>query len=151
MVKTQSNSRKKTLKNTTSLARTFYRNCLCDCSGNVHESSIIKYSVPQKGEKLQKTHNSVSSSKEFYDDDLQDLMQMLSSKNGAGAKVDVDAEGNLVWKKPRVLDSSYSMGVGRIGRIDENESCSFNEMDAHKKMIRRSYSLDAKKIPIYQK
>lgn len=100
-------------------ARDIYAKALCDCGD---PRSVVNCTAPQTTRK----HN-VGPSKEIDGEDLRDLMQLLSMGKGGGAKVDVDSEGNIVWRKP--AESSYGGGVGRIGRIDEEKPCCFNEGD----------------------
>lgn len=109
-------------------ARDFYTNTLCDCGGGIDRRSVINCTVPQTNRKY-----NVGSSKEIDDEDLQGLMRILSMRKGGAATVDVDSEGNLVWRKPAVAETSYGGGVGRIGRIDEDKPCSFNEVDVNNK------------------
>ncbi|KAG8368495.1 hypothetical protein BUALT_Bualt15G0051600 [Buddleja alternifolia] len=111
--------------------RDFYKNTLCDCN----QGSVINCTVTSQKTQLSKKDD-VGSSKEIDDEDLRDLMRLLSSRKGGGAKVDVDSEGNLVWRKPSreaVVEGSYSGGVGKMGRIDEDKPCVFNEVDLNTK------------------
>lgn len=73
----------------------------------------------------------VGSVKEIDKEDLQGLMRILSIRKGGGAAVDVDSEGNLVWRK-QAAETSYGDGVGKIGRIDEDKPCCFSEVDVNK-------------------
>lgn len=107
-------------------ARGIYAEALCNCGDR---RSVVNCTVPQTNRKY-----NVGQSKEIDGEDLRDLMQLLSMGKGGGAKVDVDSEGNIVWRKTAAAESSYGGGVGRIGRIDEDKLCCFNEGDAFKKI-----------------
>lgn len=98
-------------------ARNIYGKALCNCGGDV-----VNCTVPQ----------TTGESKEMSED-IRDLMQLLSmGGKGGGARVDVDSEGNIVWRKA-AAESSYGGGVGRIGRIDEEKPCCFSEGDVFSK------------------
>ncbi|KAK4437972.1 hypothetical protein Salat_0131300 [Sesamum alatum] len=117
-------------------ARDFYSNTMCHCGGGVDRRSVVNCTVPRTNQ-LPKRYN-VGSSKESDNKDLQGLMRLLATGKGGGAKVDVDSEGNLVWRIPAaaegVAGTSYGGGVGRIGRIDEDKPCCFMEVDVNKKL-----------------
>ncbi|KAL8554742.1 hypothetical protein ACS0TY_002802 [Phlomoides rotata] len=114
-------------------ARSFYINTLCGC----RDGGVINSTVPQSTRMYD-----VGSVKEIDDEDLQGLMRILSMSKGGGATVDVDSEGNLVWRKP-AAETSYGEGVGRIGRIDEDKPCCFSEVDVNKF---RYFAINSKRI-----
>ncbi|KAL9174329.1 hypothetical protein ABFS82_02G045700 [Erythranthe guttata] len=117
-------------------AKHLYSKTLCHCDqGN----GVVECTVP-------KNDNTIISSLKNIDNggaDIQDLMPMISMRKGGGggARVDVDSEGNLVWRKPVAV--SYGTGVGRIGRIDEEKPCCFSEADVHKLWNSRSVNSNA--------
>ncbi|CAI9781832.1 unnamed protein product [Fraxinus pennsylvanica] len=81
----------------------------------------------------------VNLSKESDNRDIMELIRQASARKGGGVRVDVDSNGNLVLKKPpvEVAERSYSIGVGRIGRIDEEVPCDFRESDVNKYLYRK--------------
>lgn len=104
-------------------ARGIYADALCNCGDR---RSVVDCTVPRTDRK----NYNVGPSKDIDGEDLRGLMQLLSMRKGGGAVVDVDSEGNIVWRKPAAAaaeESSYGRGVGRIGRIDEDKLCCFNE------------------------
>ncbi|KAL1534500.1 hypothetical protein AAHA92_30673 [Salvia divinorum] len=108
-------------------ARKIYGKALCNCGGDGR--GVVNCTVPQTDRK-----RSAGESKEIIGgEDIRDLMQLLSmGGRGGGATVDVDSEGNIVWRKA-AAGSSYGGGVGRIGRIDEEKPCCFSEGDVFNK------------------
>ncbi|KAL7156967.1 hypothetical protein ABFS83_02G045100 [Erythranthe nasuta] len=121
-------------------AKHFYSKSLCHCD---QSNSVVECTVLQKNQ-LPKNDNTIISSSKNIDNggaDIQDLMRLISMRKGGsgGARVDVDSEGNLVWRKPvAAVGLSYGGGVGRIGRIDEDKPCCFSEADVHKLWNSRS-------------
>ncbi|KAG6384452.1 hypothetical protein SASPL_155729 [Salvia splendens] len=102
-----------------------YGKALCNCSGDGR--SVVNCTVPQTTQESKEIN--------IGGEDIRDLMQLLSmggGGGGGGARVDVDSEGNIVWRKA-AAESSYGGGVGRIGRIDEEKPCCFSEGDVFTK------------------
>lgn len=117
------------------VARKTYPKTLCNCG----RGSVVEYAVPRATKVAQ--NDSVRSSKEIDSkaSDLQDLLRLITDRRGGGgAKVDVDPQGNLVWRKASAEGVSYGGGVGRIGRIDEDKPCCFSEADVQKPWYSRS-------------
>ncbi|CAA2990402.1 Hypothetical predicted protein [Olea europaea subsp. europaea] len=83
--------------------------------------------------------------KESDDGDIMELIRQAAARKGSGIRVDVDSKGNLVLKKQPVeaAERSYRIGVGRIGRIDEEVSCDFIESDVNNYLYRKcpSYAI----------
>ncbi|KAH6773147.1 hypothetical protein C2S51_011551 [Perilla frutescens var. frutescens] len=115
-------------------ARDIYGKALCNCD---RRRSVVNCTVPQTTRKY-----NVGPSKEIDGEDLRGLMHLLSMGKGGGAKVDVDSEGNIVWRKPAAAESSYGGGVGKIGRIDEDKPCCFKDVDVFNKLYSRSGSIN---------
>ncbi|KAL7119142.1 hypothetical protein ACP275_02G044900 [Erythranthe tilingii] len=123
-------------------AKHIYSKTLCHCD---QRNSVVECTVLQKNPLPENDNKIISSSKNIDNGgaDIQDLMRMISMRKGGGggggARVDVDSEGNLVWRKPAAaVGLSYGAGVGRIGRIDEEKPCCFSEADVHKLWNSRS-------------
>ncbi|KAL0365311.1 UNVERIFIED_CONTAM: Serine carboxypeptidase-like 18 [Sesamum angustifolium] len=151
MVKTKNDNQKKLSQCSTNApigiltrARDFYSNTMCHCGGGGDRSSVVNCTVPRT--------NHVGSLKleNGINEDLQGLMRLLATRQGGGAKVDVDSEGNLVWRIPAapegVVGTSYGGGVGKIGRIDEDKPCCFMEVDVNKLTYSSSTSGNNNKI-----
>ncbi|CAI9769170.1 unnamed protein product [Fraxinus pennsylvanica] len=105
-----------------------------ECAGRIDQGSIISSTAPQAFQ-LPKNFN-LRSSKRSKNDDSRGLTRLASSRPGSGAKINaVDSEGNIASTKPAVkaaVGMSYSVGIGRIGRIDEDRPCEFKEIDVDK-------------------
>ncbi|KAL0384304.1 UNVERIFIED_CONTAM: Serine carboxypeptidase-like 18 [Sesamum radiatum] len=153
MVKTKNDNQKKVSQCSTNApiriltrARDFYSNTMCHCAGGVDRRSVVDCTVPRTNQ----LPNVGSSKLESGHEDLQGLMRLLAStRKGGGAKVDVDSEGNLVWRIPAaegVVATSYGGGVGKIGRIDEDKPCCFMEVDVNKLIYSSSRSGNNNKI-----
>lgn len=106
-------------------ARDIYGKAVCGCGGGTDRRSIVvDCTVPRKHE--------------IDGEDLRGLMHLLSMGKGGGAAVDVDSEGNIVWRKPAAAETSYGGGVGRIGRIDEEKPCCFKQVDVFNNFYSRT-------------
>lgn len=107
---------------------------MCNCS-RLDNGGIINCTIPQ-------TSPRTKSEAHVHDDqDLQELIRLaLSSKKGGGMRVEVDSEGNLVWENTEADGRSYGAGVGRMGRIDEDRTCEFKEIDVNKILYTRRLS-----------
>ncbi|KAL0334949.1 UNVERIFIED_CONTAM: Serine carboxypeptidase-like 1 [Sesamum radiatum] len=151
MVKTKNDNQKKLSQCSTNApigiltrARDFYSNTMCHCGGGGDRRSVVNCTVPRtKHVGSLKLENGIN-------EDLQGLMRLLATRKGVGAKVDVDSEGNLVWRIPAaaegVVGTSYGGGVGKIGRIDEDKPCCFMEVDVNKLTYSSSTSGNNNKI-----
>ncbi|KZV38836.1 hypothetical protein F511_32403 [Dorcoceras hygrometricum] len=115
-------------------AKHFYMDTMCNCS-RLENGGIINCTIPQTAPITRpKSHGPDGQ-------DLQELMRLaVSSKKGGGTMVEVDSEGNLVCKKSGADGRSYGAGVGRMGRIDEERTCDFKEIDVTKIWYTRSFS-----------
>ncbi|KAL0356913.1 UNVERIFIED_CONTAM: Serine carboxypeptidase-like 18, partial [Sesamum calycinum] len=151
MVKTKNDNQKKLSQCSTNApigiltrARDFYSNTMCHCGGGGDRRSVVNCTVPRT------KHVGSSKLENGINEDLQGLMRLLATRKGVGAKVDVDSEGNLVWRIPAaaegVVGTSYGGGVGKIGRIDEDKPCCFMEVDVNKLTYSSSTSGNNNKI-----
>ncbi|KAL2537227.1 uncharacterized protein Fot_18618 [Forsythia ovata] len=116
-------------------AREFYMNTMFDCAKRIDQTCVVQ---PQ----LHRDLSGVGLFKEGDNGDVMEIIRRASARNGGGVRVDVDGKGNLLLKPPSVeaAERSYSVGVGRIGRIDEEAPCDFKESDVNKYLYRRCAS-----------
>ncbi|KAL8097291.1 hypothetical protein AgCh_030428 [Apium graveolens] len=127
--------------------RDFYTNTLCDCGRIGHVGQMASYvTLPHQ---LSHTEFSRSSSsfKESKDiEDLRELIRVMTLKNTAknGMKNTNDRRKLKASVENGRSGRSYSIGVGRIGTIDEDSACDFVEVvDVNKTTYPRcrSYAL----------
>ncbi|KAL2254570.1 UNVERIFIED_CONTAM: hypothetical protein Sindi_0251700 [Sesamum indicum] len=145
MVKTKNDNQKKLSPRSSNApiriltrAREFYSNTMCHCVGGVDRRSVVNCTVPRTNQLPNVAPSKLESG--INEEDLQGLMRLLATRKGGGAKVDVDSEGNLVWRIPGAAEgTSYGSGVGKIGRIDEDKPCCFMEVDVNR--LRHSSSI----------
>lgn len=110
--------------------REFYTNSLCDCERIGHLGEVASYvTLPHPMSHSQFSRSS-SSFKEGKDiEDLRELIRVMTLKNIVKNRTNTDDRRML---KAIVDDGkggrSYSVGVGRIGRIDEDVPCDFVEV-----------------------
>ncbi|XP_034682187.1 uncharacterized protein LOC117911872 [Vitis riparia] len=98
----------------------FYMRSMMDCSGGVGYGGLVGCPA------LQVSHLpnsfSVSSSKRRDEElRLRELMGRVSKRSG-GSRVEMERRKGVGMR-------SYSIGIGRIGRIDEEKPCEFVEDD----------------------
>lgn len=97
-------------------ARDFYVKSMMDFDGKFSHNNIVALAGPQAptnfGETLIKKRN---------DENLKDLHRSNTMKNNIGY-----SRATLNDQRERVF-RSYSVGLGRIGRINEEEPCEFRE------------------------
>ncbi|KAK1359066.1 hypothetical protein POM88_043540 [Heracleum sosnowskyi] len=127
--------------------REFYTNTLCDCGRLGHVGQVASYvTLPHQLSHSQFSRSS-SSFKESKDiEDLRELIRVMTLKNST-AKNRTESDDRRKLKA--TVDNgrsgrSYSVGVGRIGRIDEDAPCDFVEVvDINKSTYPRcrSYAL----------
>ncbi|KAK2976938.1 hypothetical protein RJ640_018621 [Escallonia rubra] len=111
-----------------------------DCSGRIGEGSVVGgCALPQM--------TRLCSFKQMDDEDLRALIRVVSTRN-LRSKVERDLGRQVEWQKPatgaRVVGRSYSVGVGKIGRIDEDLPCDFVEVEGNKNIVYprcRSYAV----------
>lgn len=126
--------------------REFYTNTLCDCGRIGHVGQVASYvTLPHQLSHSQLSRSS-SSFKESKDiDDLRELIRVMSLKNTVKTRTNTDDRKKLkaIVENGR-SGRSYSVGIGRIGRIDEDAPCDFVEIvDVNKRTYPRcrSYAL----------
>ncbi|KAL2513554.1 uncharacterized protein Fot_27525 [Forsythia ovata] len=118
--------------------RDFYTKSILECDGRIDQGSIICCTGPQvfqlpKNFSLRSTKGSNK------------LIRLAFARHG-GTKINaVDSEGNLASKKPTVVAvavavRSYSVEVGRLGRIDEDKPCEFKEVDVDEFLYPRTHN-----------
>lgn len=126
--------------------REFYTNTLCDCGRIGHVGQMASYvTLPH-----QLSHSSQfsrsSSFKESKDiEELRELIRVMTLKNTAKNRTNTDDRRKLKANVDNGRSGrSYSVGVGKIGRIDEDAPCDFVEVvDINKSIYPRcrSYAL----------
>ncbi|CAK9144979.1 unnamed protein product [Ilex paraguariensis] len=124
-------------------ARDLYTKSMYDCAGRINQGSVVVCTAPIMPEMLR--NSSANSSAEFNNEDLRELIRVLSTRRGGGGKVEEGDLEQLEWRQPVVVEGgggvmgrSYSVGVGKIGRIDEEKPCDFVEVDIYPR--RKSYA-----------
>ncbi|KAK3035699.1 hypothetical protein RJ639_033401 [Escallonia herrerae] len=123
-----------------SKARDFYMKTMFDCAGRIGEGSVVAgCALPQM--------TRLCSFKQMDNEDLRALIRVASTRT-LRSKVERDLGRQVEWQKPaagaRVVGRSYSVGVGKIGRIDEDLACDFVEVEGNKNVVYprcRSYAV----------
>ncbi|XP_022745071.1 uncharacterized protein LOC111295705 [Durio zibethinus] len=141
-----------------SKARDFYMKSIEDCAGRVGHGGGVVCSAPPSASRLPKSF-CVNSSKAKDDEEFTQLLRAVS-KRGIDSKV-VQKMQQSRMKKTNMGSAggilgmrSYSVGVGKIGRIDEDKPCSFeeDEIDAMADLLyrpSRSYAV-GRKVTAYR-
>lgn len=109
--------------------REFYTNTLCNCASIGHVGELASYvALPH-----QLSHSQFSRSSSFKEskdiEDLRELIKVMTMKNNMKNKTNRDDGRKLkaIAENCR-RGRSYSVGVGRIGTIDEDVACDFVEV-----------------------
>lgn len=105
-----------------SKARDFYVNRIQDCNGRIGncDGAIV---CPTAHVVHLSRNLSVNSSNPIHDEELRELLRAASRKN-----MQLNLYGQAEKTKQRGgMGRSYSVGVGKLGRIDEEEACAFEE------------------------
>lgn len=140
-------------------ARDFYMKTMFDCAGRISEGSVVVgYSAPPQVSCLPRNFSG-SSLKEGRDvEDLREFIRVMSMRNnnnnGINVMTDIGGRGDVEWRKQAVeggvgrVGRCYSVGVGRIGRIDEELPCDFEEVDVKKDVFSRckSYAITKRNV-----
>ncbi|XVF01405.1 hypothetical protein REPUB_Repub04eG0086500 [Reevesia pubescens] len=117
-----------------SKARDLYIQSIKDCAGRVNYSGGVVFTSHPAASRLPKSY-SVDSSKANDDEEFRRLLR-AASKRGIDSKVEQKLQQQQQSRmKPTTTGSaggimgmrSYSVGIGKIGRIDEDKPCSFEE------------------------
>lgn len=130
--------------------REFYTNTLCDCGRIGHVGQMASYvTLPH-----QLSHSEFSRSSSFKEskdiEELRELIRVMTLKNTTKNRTNTDHQRKL----KAIVDNgrsgrSYSVGVGKIGRIDEDAPCDFVEVvDINKSAYPRcrSYALASRRV-----
>ncbi|CAI9104245.1 OLC1v1002877C1 [Oldenlandia corymbosa var. corymbosa] len=98
-----------------------YLNSMSSCADRFGENNVLNCSIaPQMSSQLPRNF-SVSSSKDTkHEDELKDLIRTVSTKFNNESKIEIK-------NVDPVQKRSYSVGIGKIGRIDEDAACDFKE------------------------
>ena len=115
-----------------SKAKDLYIKSIEDCAGRVGYGGGVVFPTPPAASRLPKSFG-VNSSKASDDEELRKLLR-AASKRGIDRKVEQKMQPQQSRKKHANVGSggnmgmrSYSVGIGKIGRIDEDEPCTFEE------------------------
>ncbi|KAL7236394.1 hypothetical protein ACSBR1_019640 [Camellia fascicularis] len=112
----------------------FYEKTLLDCAGKTSCRSVV-CSVPQLLPHLPRNNNNnnhhVGLSNEIDNEDVRRLARVVSKRHtGREATMNIDLqqeEGEVAKGGNDGVGRSYSVGIGKIGRIDEDKPCEFEE------------------------
>ncbi|GFY89505.1 hypothetical protein Acr_06g0014450 [Actinidia rufa] len=116
-----------------SKARDLYMKRLFDCASK-HGLSGANAVCPAP---LVPRNPSVGSTNEVvHGEEVRELVRVVSKRDVAGTRVEIlKVDGLKEEGKPTVgaigVGRSYSVGIGRIGRIDEDKPCEFEEEEGH--------------------
>lgn len=103
-------------------ARDFYVDSLVNFDGKVTSANIIACPATRP-----KDFGGHVSTKMDHDRDIEELYRSIT-KNYVWRSVEIDnKQRENVDGSYRVIDRSYSIALGKIGRIDEEEQCEFEE------------------------
>lgn len=114
-----------------------YINGMFDCAGRIGDKTVVNWGIaPQMSQQLPRNF-SVSSSKDSkQEDELKELIRAVSTKlNETKVEIrtiDPQLQNQITSAKLPATAAekrSYSAGIGRIGRIDEDMPCDFKEAD----------------------
>lgn len=127
----------------------FYMNSMFHCARRIGENTVVNCGVaPQVPQQLPRNFSVSSSQDSKQEEEFRELIRAVSTKL-AEAKVEIKTVDQL--KKPSmgptnvVEKRSYSVGIGRIGRIDEEMPCDFKEADANAYPRSKSYAVTGKR------
>ncbi|KAL3538778.1 hypothetical protein ACH5RR_002144 [Cinchona calisaya] len=114
-----------------------YMNSMYGCAGRIGENTaVVSCSIAPQVYSQQLPRNfSVSSSNDSQqEEELRELIRAVSTKLGEIKTVDAQLQkprAGLAAAAASAEKRSYSVGIGRIGRIDEDMPCDFKEADAN--------------------
>ncbi|XWS63018.1 hypothetical protein CRYUN_Cryun06bG0060600 [Craigia yunnanensis] len=112
-------------------ARDLYIKSIENCAGRVGYGGGVVCPIPREASRLRKSF-SVNSSMESNDEEFKQLLR-AASKRGIDIKVEQKLQQQSRMKQSNVESGrnmgmrSYSVGIGKIGRIDEDKPCTFEE------------------------
>ncbi|KAI5576872.1 hypothetical protein BDE02_09G075000 [Populus trichocarpa] len=115
-----------------SKARYFYTKSMWNCAGKVGNGSFVGGPTPQ-AVTLPKSFSVKPDPNTYRDEVLKGILKSLAKKRDDDHQIiDSNMDGNGEVKQTTLGSSgrvgrSYSVGVGKIGRIDEDKPCSFRE------------------------
>ncbi|XP_059650057.1 uncharacterized protein LOC132295794 [Cornus florida] len=107
------------------MTRDFYTKTMFDCAGRIGEGSVVACHTAQVSHIPTKFDVYLSNVKK-EDDHVRELLRAVPNKRELDGRI---MESNVPQGQPAGMGCgrSYSVGVGRIGRIDEDKSCDFEE------------------------
>ncbi|XP_027109806.1 uncharacterized protein LOC113759218 [Coffea eugenioides] len=116
----------------------FYMNSMFDCAARIGDNTVVNCGIaPQVSQQLPRNFSVNSSKDSKQEDELRELIRAVSTKlseANAGIKtIDPQLQRPITSVKlpaKAAEKRSYSVGIGRIGRIDEDMPCDFKEADS---------------------
>ncbi|GAA0158888.1 hypothetical protein LIER_15799 [Lithospermum erythrorhizon] len=142
----RSRGSKKPKKNISRIKTPFKIRCMFDCSGDIDPNSVINCTAPKssKGVNSAKVNDESNNVQDSDPPPRESSLKELFGKNNNDhvhdkLQDDIYDEKKLVlaWK----IGRNYSMRVGKIGRIDEDQPCDFKEVDVKRYFYPRCRSL----------
>ncbi|XVF44960.1 hypothetical protein PTKIN_Ptkin02bG0165000 [Pterospermum kingtungense] len=112
-----------------SKARDLYMKSIQDCAGGIGYGGGVACPTAPEASPLPKSF-SVNSSMAGHDEELRQLVRAASKRGIDSCKVRHSMKQGNVGYGGNMGMRSYSVGVGKIGRIDEDKPCSFEEDEA---------------------
>ncbi|XP_007042679.2 PREDICTED: uncharacterized protein LOC18608112 [Theobroma cacao] len=132
-----------------SKARAFYVKNIEECAGGVGRGGGVVCPAPPAASRLHKSF-SVNSSKASDDEEFRQLLR-AASKRGIDSKVQSSGMKRTTAGSGGMGMRSYSVGIGKIGRIDEDKPCSFEEEEIDAMLYPRSRSYAARRnVVVYR-
>ncbi|GFS42882.1 hypothetical protein Acr_00g0082270 [Actinidia rufa] len=101
-----------------SKAREIYTKTLFDCAGKAGTGSSVVCPAPKAPQKLPTNYGVCVSDEQIKREEHRERVRVVSKRDRVSVEKPVCGVGR-----------SYSVGVGRIGRIDEDKPCEFEEED----------------------
>ncbi|KAJ4716116.1 3-isopropylmalate dehydratase large subunit like [Melia azedarach] len=101
-------------------ARDFYMKGIENCAGRVGNGAAIGCPSAQVAARLPKSFSANSFNACSIDEEFRQLLRATSARN-------MESKLKEIRQTTALQTSSNSVGVGKIGRIDEDEACEFQE------------------------
>ncbi|KAL9417673.1 hypothetical protein AB3S75_040625 [Citrus x aurantiifolia] len=106
-------------------ARDSYINSFNGCANDVGRGGVVVCPVPHVSHVPK--NFSYGSSKSRDDEKLREMLRQATCKRIIGREVGLNLQRQTEVIEATTMRKSYSVGVGKIGRIDEDKPCSFEE------------------------
>ena len=106
-------------------ARDSYINSFNGCANDVGRGGAVVCPVPHVSHVPK--NFSYCSSRSRDDEKLREMVRQATCKRIIGREVGLNLQPQTEVIEATTMRKSYSVGVGKIGRIDEDKPCSFEE------------------------